>query len=275
MKTRMKFVGLIIVAAVVLNAQGNKGVANPRPLPMTYNVETTAEGEIEVEQYVDLVPLKATSTSTGSPTWFNALAMQTELEYGITRRLELGLYFTVVPSIGENLSQASTLPHVGNGMKQRLRYRLTDPETWPVDVALYGELVETQNEIEVEAKVILQRRLGRVRLMVNISGEREFYFDGRREWVANPSGGATVELSARYHLGVETWWRAEYPDVAPAKRNFNLGPQGYVGPAFLMSFNRFWWSNGAYIRVTHANHSLAVGDSFGPVWFRSVCGVSF
>ena len=54
-------------------------------------------------------------------------------------------------------------------MKQRLRYKLADTGVWPIDVSLYGELVENEREFELEAKVILQRRLGIARIMANVT----------------------------------------------------------------------------------------------------------
>ena len=136
--------------------------------------------------------------------------MQMEFEIGLTDRLELGLYVTYVPQLGQDYYMTAPMPW-GNGAKQRLRYRLADPEAWPVDVALYGEVTENEREIELEAKIILQRRFGRVRVITNLWAEHEFYFDGRREWVFNPTLGATVELSPRYHLGAEGWVRASIP----------------------------------------------------------------
>jgi len=39
--------------------------------------------------------------------------------------------------------------------KQRLRYRSADPDAWPIDVGVYGELVENKREIEREAKLLV------------------------------------------------------------------------------------------------------------------------
>jgi hypothetical protein len=247
--------------------------ANPRPLPMTYQAETSAQGEWEIEQYVDLVPLEALSVTTGAPTDYLGMQLQTEIEYGLTSRLELGLYVTLAPTPGEGFQSTARLP-VGNGFKQRLRYRLSDPGAWPVDVALYGELVETQTEFEIEAKIILQRRFGPARAIVNLSAERELYYAGRREWVLNPSGGVSVELSPRWHVGAEGWMWAEHPSPGSGPRPFDLGPHVYAGPAVLISLDRFWWSAGVYLRTTDHGHDLAPGEAFGPVWVRSVFAVA-
>src|SRR4029077_20484347 len=166
----------------------------------------------EVEQFIDYMPTRVLSSATGAPVWYGSTQFQTEVEYGLTDRVELPISFTCVP---EPSARVVSLPQLiqGNGSKQRVRWRLADPEAWPIDVALYGEVAENEREIELEAKIILQRRFGRLRLITNLWAEREFYFDGRREWVLNPTAGATVELGqGRVHLGVEGWMRAEFLD---------------------------------------------------------------
>jgi hypothetical protein len=254
--------------------------ANPRPLAFTYQSESLPQGAGEIEQFIDFVPLRALSSSSGNPIWYNATQFQTEIEYGLTDRLEVALYFTFVPNAGDRILAVPPLPE-GNGSKQRVRYRLADPGAWPVDVALYGEIAENDREVEIEAKVILQRRLGRLRLITNLWGEREFYFDGTREWVLNPTLGATYEFNARFHLGLEGWLRAEFPDGFSGPRPFNLGPHVFVGPAFMLNLGRVWCTTGVYLRANEPGRTVmapappAVGDAFGHVWVRTVVGIGF
>jgi hypothetical protein len=249
--------------------------ANPRPLPFTYQSESLAQGTAEVEQFLDFVPIRAQNAQTGAPVWYNATELQTEIEYGVTDRLELAIYFMFVP--GANAGQVVGVPllPMGNGSSQRVRYRFADPQAWPVDVAVYGEVTENEREIELEAKVILQRRIGRLRLITNLWAEREFYFSGMREWVLNPTAGATLELSPRFHVGLEGWMRAEFPDGLVGPRVFNLGPHLFVGPTFMMNLGPLWWATGAYARITDPSHSVQVGDAYGRIWIRTVVGIGF
>jgi len=249
--------------------------ANPRPLPFTYQTETLPAGSAEVEQFVDLVPTRAQDAVTGESVRYIGTQFQTEIEYGITDKLEVALYLTFVPSPGPTVSP-NTLPvlSLGNGAAQRLRYRLADPGAWPIDVALYGEITENEREIELEAKILLQRRVGAWRFMANLWGEREFYFDGKREWVLNPTLGATVELSPRFHVGAESWMRSEYLDSGGGPRAFNLGPHVFVGPAFMANLGKLWWTAGVYGRVTDAERATQPGDAFGRLWIRTIVGFS-
>jgi hypothetical protein len=270
-----------LAAAAVALCLTSAAAANPRPLPFTYQSETLPEGSAEIEQFVDFVPVRALSSSgSADPVWYLGTQFTTEFEYGLTDKLELGLYVTFVPQPGDAFASVPQLPS-GNGAKQRLRYRLADPGAWPIDVALYGEIAENEREIELEAKLILQRRFGRVRVITNLWAEHEFYFNGQREWVLNPTLGATAELSPRYHVGLEGWMRAEYltanaPDAPPmTTRGFNLGPHVYVGPTFLANFGRLWWTTGAYARVTDTERAVMLNDQFGRFWVRTIIGIGF
>ena len=264
----MKTFAVVLVAAFAAKAS-----ANPRALPFTYTTDTLPKGGVEIEQYVDLALLRAVSSTSTGVEWYLPSAFQTEIEIGLADRLELGLYMTFVPDPGEQFASKALFPGTGNGLKQRLRYILADPGAWPLDVGLYGELVENEREIEVEGKLLLQRRFDRLRVAANVSGEYEFYFAGQREIVLNPSLGVTYEVTPSFHLGIDSWLRGEYPrNPPPSTRTFGLGPQAYVGPAVMFNFGKLWWAVAGYVRVTEFSHHLQIGEPYGPLYVRSMIG---
>ena len=254
-------------------AVASSALANPRPLPFTYTTATMPEGQVEVEQYADAVPLRGTATANGRPQWYLSSQFQTEIEIGLTSKLELGLYFVYAPSAASSALTNTTTPTERTGLKQRLRYRFANEGEWPVDVALYGELVENQDEIELEAKLILHRRFGPLRVATNVTGERELYFNGNREWVFQPTLGLSWEISPSIRPGLEGFVRVEFPDAKPPQRAFNLGPHTYVGPVMMVAIGSLWWTTGVYARLTDRRHTLEPGDAFGNVWVRTVVGV--
>lgn len=266
----------IVVAAGSLAAAllaSTPSAATPRPLPFTYTYDTLGEGQTEIEQYVDLTPVKAISASNGNPVWYTATQFQTEFEHGITDRLELGLYVTLMPSPGENYDSAATLTE-GTGFKERLKLRLAEAGEWPIDVALYGELVEYTTEFEIEAKIILERRIGKLRIAANAWAEREYYYaQNQQDWVLNPTIGVTYQITPAFHLGAEYWMRVEFPDPAPNPRPFNIGPNQFVGPTAMFAFGNLWWSMGAYLRANDIDRTAQPLDDYGPVWFRTVVGI--
>ena len=245
--------------------------ANPRPLPFTYIYETLPHGDAEVELYTDLTPQHLRGAD-GNPGWHLASQFQVEIEYGITDRLELGLYLTLQP-IDPDFLGAPDMGE-GNGVKQRLRYRFADAGAWPVDVAVYGELAENHREIELEGKVILQRRLGDFRMAANLWAEREYYFAGGSAWVLNPTAGIVFEKWFNFQPGIEYWMHGEIENG-----EFELGPDHFLGPTAILQFGKVWWSTGAYVHLnqvhTPAPAMGAEGNPFGPVWVRTIVGISY
>jgi hypothetical protein len=72
--------------------------ANLHPLPYSYPYQTLPKGRVEVEEIADLVPVRVTrENEDGTRDAVSALRfqLQTELELGISDRLELGLYLKV------------------------------------------------------------------------------------------------------------------------------------------------------------------------------------
>lgn len=251
--------------------------ANPRPLPFTYQHEQLAAGESEIEQFVDFSPTRASDGTTGELAWYGLTNYTTEFETGLTDRLELGLYLTLVPIPPADRFTAVPTGIESNGIKQRLRYSLAPSGVWPLDVSLYGELSENDHEFEIEAKILLQRRIGIARIIANLSAEQEFYYNGKEhDFVANPSLGVTFEASQRVQPGLEAWMRSEWdenPEPGEHARPFELGPHVYLGPTLLLQFGRLWWSNGVYIRTTDRSHTLAAGESYGNLWARTIIGI--
>src|SRR5258708_35757647 len=181
-------------AAIVTATQSAS--ANPRPLPYTYPYETLPAEGAEIEQYIDLTPLRAAGPGGGAPVWDQAYQLQTEFEYGITDRLELGLYMVFKNEVGGPLGF--------DGIKQRLRYRFADEGEWPVDVGVYGEGAEFHDELEVEQKLILSKRFDKIRVMANFWFEQSLeHYEGALEGTFRPVGGVTGEITPNFHGGAE------------------------------------------------------------------------
>ena len=248
-------------------------LANPRPLPFTYTVETLPADGTELEQIVDMTPVRGLDASGKTPL-MPRWGLTLEWEHGLTDRLELGLYtqFSAEPGLG---SGAGT-PFALDGLKQRLRYRISDAD-WPVEMAAYLEVAELATEIEVEAKLIVQRRLGRLKLVANLWAEREFYYSGQQEWVINPTAGASWELLPAWHVGLETWARQEFPEtpVTGAVGQFNTALHAYAGPVVLANLGRLWWTTGVYGRLDAPDRPTQLGDQYGRVWVRTILGVGW
>jgi hypothetical protein len=253
-------VSLVAAALVFLPATA---LANPHPLPFSYGYATLPKGDLELEQFVDLTPVVA---PVGGD-FAMRTGLTTELETGLSDRLELGLYFSAK---GDPVDE--TVPLVLEGIKQRLRLRLAQAGAWPIDVSLYGELAELHDAVELETKINLERRFGAVQVLANLSGEREQGYSGGSETELNPSGGFDVQVVPSLMIGAEYWLHAAL-GVDEDDAEFAEQAHHYVGPTVMWQGERLWWSAAPYIRLDSWDRAGEPGDEYGHVWFRTAVGI--
>jgi hypothetical protein len=267
MKTTIKFLTLLGVLTSSAAAR-----ATPRQLPFSYPYETLSSGELELELYGDMTPLRVWAdpkdTSQGK-LWEPAYVLQNEFEYGVSDRIELGFYqvFEANPVDGGGNSMQL------DGFKWRVRGRLAEAGQWPVDVGLYLELETMHDEVSLEEKVILAKRFGRFHWMANLWVEqtqrrpfdetvRSFHF------VLNPTTGVEYEVTPVVHPGVEYWARGE---IGTTDVNDKL--HHFVGPTIHLNFGKLWWTFGVYADLNNIEKPFE-GEIYGPIWARTVLGLN-
>ena len=253
--------------------------ATPMILPFSYPNETLPAESTEIEVITDVNPLRVpadTLDPTAGNLWEPELTIQTELEYGLTDRFELGFYqvFKSEPQPGgEGALQF-------DGLKWRLRTRLAEPGQWPVDIGLYFELETMHDELSLEGKVNLQRRLGRALLLSNLWVEEEFDrpYDtkahGRQaHFIVNPTAGVAYQVTPSFHPGVEFWARGQLvASGATEQERENSRVHYFVGPTTHFDLGRLWWTLGFYIDANSV-HRPEPGDAWGPFWVRTMLGM--
>lgn len=269
-----------MVASLSLLGVALPAAANPHPLPYSYPYQTLPKGKVEVEEIADIVPVRVPrEKEDGTRDAVTALRyqLQTELELGITDRLELGLYFAFRQG-----ATAGTPAMRFEGMKQRLRYRIAEEGDLPVDMGVYLEVAEFYNEVELEEKLLLSRRFGYLTAVVNLWVEQEYYFQTQeKKLIYNPTAGAVYELSPSFMLGLEYWARGRFDkgddaneDGAAASSDARSG-RHYLGPTFLLQSGEAWWSTGVYARLDGLGKSAIADDPYGKVWIRTMVGMGF
>lgn len=234
--------------------------ANPKKLPFSYGTNTMPEGGLELEQYVDVVPLRVVRENldgTEDAVWSTRYVLTQELEYGLTDRVELGVYLTQHQGADPNDA------FVFDGIKQRTRVRISDP-SWPIGVAGYLELAELRGEVEVEEKLLLSWQRDALEVVANLWVEQEYYFaDDEWKHLYNPTLGATYQVSPRAVLGLEGWARGRFDaDTETAV---------YVGPTATLMGGEHWLAVGAYARVDGSE--VEVGDPMGKLYVRMILGL--
>jgi hypothetical protein len=254
--------------------------ATPHTLPYTYPYETLPEGQAEVEAITDMNMLRVYKDPGGDPTQGKLYEPQylltTEYEYGISDRVELGLYqaFYSTPQNGGDNALGF------DGMKWRVRTRLAEEGEWPVDVSLYFELETMHDELSFEEKINLQKKLGHLTWMANLWVEEPI----QRPWdspangqkltfVINPTTGFSYQLTPTFHLGVEYWARGMLSPIGDTdQERKNNGVHHYVGPAVNFNFGKFWFTVATYAQASSLANPQP-GDAYGPFWGRAMIGL--
>ena len=269
----MKYV-LAIIGVVALAAPAS---ASPHPNPFSYPYETLPAGKLEVEQYLDLIPVRVELENPDGTidgvTSFRSVHV-TELEYGITDRLELGWYFQY------RQGASATTPFLRfDGVKQRLRYRFAEAGTFPVDIGVYVELAEFHNEIEFEEKLLLRKQLGEINLVANLWVEQEWYFQTKEtKLIYNPTLGASYQVTPKLIVGGEYWARGRFDGDSrgAGESNSSDAPTSthhYLGPTLLLQSANVFLSLGVYARLDGLADAQAVNDPYGKIWVRSIVGL--
>ncbi len=251
--------------------------ANPRPLPFTYPYATLPEGNLELELYTDVNPLRVqadAADATKGRLWEPGYVLQNEIEYGVTDRWELGFYqvFEGTPQAGGSNSLQF------DGLKFRVRTRLAEEGQWPIDVALYLELETMHDELSLEEKVLLHKSFGKFQWMANLWVEetKSRPFDAKSQgnslqFIVNPTMGLTYQVTPTFHPGIEYWSRGQLTPIGEGQERSNGAVHHFVGPTVHLNFGKLWWSVGVYANLNDSDKPQ-VGDAYGPVWFRNVLG---
>jgi hypothetical protein len=149
----------------------------------------------------------ASGTFRSQGMWYNAY----ELTYGLTDRIEAAAYL--------NLAQPSGHGFWWAGNKFRLRGRLFDEETLPVDLGWYIELEWHKtlqfddDPLELELRPIIERDMGRFSMVLDPKFEKPFFTDRTRTKALNSvtrtvfiiGGSVTCPLESSFTARLAIW----------------------------------------------------------------------
>jgi len=147
-----------------------------------YPYKTEPRGMVEIETLNAVVANGHNTPDAGTggefasqSTWYNAY----ELTYGLTDRIEAAAYLNLAQPRGAGLWYA--------GSKYRLRGRLFDEETLPVNLGWYAELEWPKSpqfdeaNLELELRPIMEKDFGRFSLVANPVFEKVLSGEGHTQ----------------------------------------------------------------------------------------------
>lgn len=253
---RRVFVAPLLCLAA-LNLASLPAAAGDRAFTYVYEATTHAQGAWEIEQWVTWKTDKDTDPD------FDRIDFRTELEYGITDHLQLGLYLADLRyEDGTNVADDGLEYH---NAAAELIWNLTNPTLDPLGLALYGEVKFGDELFELEGKILAQKNISNVILAYNATIEAEWEGENYDEdkGVFEQTFGASYQFSPSFSAGVEALHEIEFDDWSETGDDVV-----YLGP------NASYRADGWWVTVTPL---FQVTDEAGEANFqtRMIFGMDF
>jgi hypothetical protein len=149
-----------------------------------------------------------------------------EVEYGVTDRLTASMYF----NFNEVKSSGNTISSKPLGLSTtsfEFRYRLSNPNEYLLDPALYFEFGYGGDKIFYEPKILLSKRFDKIEAVVNIISEIERApASSKTESKFEITAGIVYELSLNISLGLEFRNHRNYSNIYQTE----LNQASFIGP---------------------------------------------
>ncbi len=217
---------LVLLASLLFGASVE---ANERHFTFAYESAVLPAGSRELELW--------STWRVKRDDYYSRFDLRAEFEVGLTDNLQTSLYLNA-KHILEPVAGSLVNEFAFDGVSSEWKYKLLDPVADALGLALYAELTGAPDAFEIEAKVILDKRLGDVLLAANVVFEQEWEFDVASvgsETVLEVDLAATYFFTDAFSCGLEV-------------RNHNLftGSNGFessslfAGPVLAYSTKNFW-----------------------------------
>ena len=197
-----------------------------RHFTFLYEAPTSAPESLELETW-------ATWKRMTGPDRSDAVDFRYELEYGVTDKLQLGVY--LADWFYENQREHSGFAYSDSAIE--LIYNLTNPVDDPIGLSIYGESKAGDRLIELESKLVAQKNFGALILSYNATLEAVWEGHSLQERAGEfqQAFGASYELSPRLSAGIELLHEFVFSQWRDDKKIRNL----FVGPN--VSYRRGDW----------------------------------
>lgn len=229
----------LLAAGTMLAGLGFTGDAAASNRKFLYNYEATTmpAGGREFETWVTW------KTDNPDDPDFERFDIRHEFEFGLTDRLQLGLY---LPDWRYEESATESGKADFRDVAAEVICGLGDPQRSWVATALYGEVKIGDDFIELESKLLLQKDIGAWSFVYNLGVAAEWehdYDDDKGELMQ--SFGVSCEVSPRLAAGLEIVHEMEVPDWE------DFGAQTvYAGPNLIWRKGDFWVGAAALWQLT-------------------------
>jgi hypothetical protein len=193
--------------------------ASDRHFTYTYESAVVHPGGREVEPW--------STFRLGKSGFYSRLDTRIEAELGLSDRLQTSLYLNMKAQAADGPLGRSSSTEL-QGISSEWKMKLSDPVADRAGFALYGELSAGPSEVELEGKLILDKRVGRFLGALNLVAEHEWNFENpetEREKTFEVDAAGCWFLTPRLTAGLELRSHTVVPPPGePTRSALFIGP---------------------------------------------------
>lgn len=219
----------VLCFGLVMSLSAPNAHASQRRFTYTYGSDVLTAGALEFEPW--------TTYRFGRDNFYSRLDHRLEFEVGLTDRLQSALYFNF-KAVTQDEDAARVTEFEWGGISWEWKYKVLDAVADPVGFAVYFEPTMATHESEVEAKLIVDKRLGDFYVAFNAVVEHE--------WIYEEQGETERELVVELDLGA-AWFLTSELSAGVEVRNHTFLPEGklassalFAGPAISYATGPWW-----------------------------------
>ncbi|RMD98575.1 MAG: hypothetical protein D6812_13175, partial [Deltaproteobacteria bacterium] len=223
-------IGALIGLLAAVSFHGIRAEASERRFTYTYGSDVLNAGAVEFEPW--------TTFRVDRDGFYNRMDHRLEFEVGLTDRLQTAWYFNF-KAISQDEGMERVTEFEWDGVSWEWKLKVLDPVADPIGLGLYFEPGIAPGEAEIEAKLILDKRIGDVYTAFNAVFEHEWEFEEQgeteREIVGEFDLGVTYFMTPALSLGIEVRNHNEFP----AGEGFEHSAL-FAGPAVSYATSDWW-----------------------------------
>ena len=202
----------------------------------TYQSSVLGKGQREIEGW--------NTIHWGREDYYRSFKHRLEFELGLGGHFQTSFYLNMKNTSFQTFenSQPVISSEIDISFSNEWKYKMSDPVANALGSALYGELTVSKDEIEIEAKVILDKKMGHFTHALNLVAEPEFETEienGEAETEMELSFsalyGMQYQVSKNLNIGFELSNRNKSNDENVWEYSTLFG-----GPCISYSTDKFW-----------------------------------
>lgn len=237
----------VIIAALALAALAPRAGADENFLGYSYGSETLPKGHSEIYEWITQREGKANGT-------YRATDYFTELEYGITDRLQASLYLTAAHYHIKGVTDFEDTDHtVFTGTRLSFKYALRSPYKDGYGLAVYVEPEygtidkvpgDRIREYALETKLIFQKNYldDTLIYIANVTAEPEIakeHGETNHELALEFTHGVSYRIAPGWFVGLENRWHTEFEPIRLSQWSHYAG---FLGPTLHYGAKQWWFT---------------------------------